>query len=109
MEWTTTTISWDVGDLSECWNTSFEAFFCWKLPADVNQQKLASYVNYTDDKGASRSIKLPEYEINIVPSLKQEPQSEPAKGATKKQPGFEALFAGIGLAGMIYLYRRIKS
>ena len=50
-EWTTTTISWDVGDLSGCWNTTFQAFFCWKLPADVNQPKLTSYVNYTDEKG----------------------------------------------------------
>ena len=53
-DWTTTTIEWDIGDLFDCWNTDFQAVFCWKLPADVNQPKLASYVNYTDDKGVSR-------------------------------------------------------
>lgn len=102
-EWTTTTISWDVGDLSECWSTRFEAFFCWKLPADVNQPRLASYVNYTDDSGVSKSIPLPEYEINIVPSAEQKPQNAPMKA-----PGFETLFTGVGLMGAVYLYRRLN-
>ena len=108
-DWTTTTIEWDIGDLSGCWNTDFQVVFCWKLPADVNQPKLASYVNYTDDKGVSRSITLPEYEINIVHSVEQAPHSTPIKGATVKQPGFEALFAAIGLTSAIYLYRRMNS
>lgn len=105
-EWTTTTISWDVGDLSGCWNTTFDAFFCWKLPADVNQQKLTSYVNYTDDKGVERTILLPEYEINIVPASGQASQEGPVKAEEKKQPGFEALFAAMGLSIAGYLYRR---
>jgi uncharacterized protein (DUF2141 family) len=105
-EWTTTTISWDVGDLSGCWNTTFEAFFCWRLPADVNQQTLTSYVNYSDDKGVERTILLPEYEINIVPASGQESQGEPLNAAEKKQPGFEALFAAMGLSIAGYLYRR---
>jgi uncharacterized protein (DUF2141 family) len=103
-EWTTTTISWDVGDLSGCWNTTFEAFFCWKLPADVNQPRLASYVNYTDDRGVTKSITLPEYEINIVPSAEQKPQSAPIKA-----PGFESLFTWVGMMGAIYLSRRLNS
>jgi uncharacterized protein (DUF2141 family) len=105
-EWTTTTISWDVGDLTGCWNTTFQAFFCWKLPADVNQPKLTSYVNYTDDKGVERTILLPEYEINIVPSLGQGSQGAPVNMEAKKQPGFEALLAAIGLSIAGYLYRR---
>lgn len=107
-DWTTTTIEWNIGDLFDCWNTDFQAVFCWKLPADVNQPKLASYVNYTDDKGVSRSITLPEYEINIVHSVEQSPQSSPIKGATVKQPGFEALLAAIGLTSGVYLYRRMN-
>jgi protocatechuate 3,4-dioxygenase beta subunit len=105
-DWTTTTIEWDVGDLVGCWSTDFQAVFCWKLPADVNQPKLASYVNYTDDKGVSRSITLPEYEINIVHSVEQAPQNAPAEGATVKQPGFEWWGAIVGLIAMMYLFRR---
>ena len=105
-EWTTTTISWDVGDLSGCWNTTFQAFFCWKLPADVNQPKLTSYVNYTDEKGVERTILLPEYEINIVPSSGQVSQVAPVNRETKTQPGFEALLAVMGLSIAGYLYRR---
>ncbi len=105
-EWTTTTISWDIGALSRCWSTTFEAFFCWKLPADVNQRTLTSYVNYTDDKGVERTIPLPEYEINIVSASGQESQPEPVKTEEKKQPGFEALFAAMGLCIAGYLYRR---
>ncbi|MGB5099814.1 MAG: SpaA isopeptide-forming pilin-related protein [Methanothrix sp.] len=105
-EWTTTTISWDVGDLSGCWNTTFDAFFCWKLPADVNQQTLTSYVNYTDDTGVERTILLPEYEINIVTASRQESQGVPLNTAEKKQPGFEALFAAMGFSIAGYIYRR---
>ncbi len=107
-DWTTTTIYWDVGDLSECWNTSFEAFFCWKLPADINQPKLASYVNYTDHSGVSKSILLPEHEINIVSSV-DKPQRIPADTGAMKQPGFESLFTGLALIGAVYLYRRLNS
>ena len=105
-EWTTTTISWDVGDLSGCWNTTFQAFFCWKLPADVNQPKLTSYVNYTDDTGAERTILLPEYEINIVPSSGQGSQGAPVNGKAKTQPGFEAFLAAIGLFAAGFYMRR---
>lgn len=109
-EWPTTTISWNVGDLSECWSTTFEAFFCWKLPADMNQQAVTSFVNYTDDKGVERTIPLPEYEINIVKASGQKSQPEPITTEEKKQqPGFEALFAAIGLCIAGYLNRRRDS
>jgi hypothetical protein len=105
--WPTTTISWNVGDLSECWSTTFEAFFCWKLPADMNQLATTSFVNYTDDKGVKRTIPLPEYEINIVQASGQKPQPEPITTEEKKQqPGFEALFAAIGLCIAGYLNRQ---
>jgi len=109
-EWPTTTISWNVGDLSECWSTTFEAFFCWKLPADMNQQAVTSFVNYTDDKGVERTIPLPEYEINIVKASGQRSQPEPITTEEKKQqPGFEALFAAMGLCIAGYLNRRRDS
>jgi len=109
-EWPTTTISWNVGDLSECWSTTFEAFFCWKLPADMNQQAVTSFVNYTDDKGVERTVPLPEYEINIVKASGQKSQPEPITTEEKKQqPGFEALFAAIGLCIAGYLNRRRNS
>jgi len=106
-DWTTTTITWDIGDLSGCWSTDFQAVFCWKLPADVNQPKLASYVNYTDEKGMSRTLTLPEHEINIVPTLGQTSLPVPAKPVEKETPGFEALFAAIGISLAGYLYRRM--
>ncbi|MHB8118743.1 MAG: SpaA isopeptide-forming pilin-related protein [Methanothrix sp.] len=105
-DWTTTTITWDIGDLSGCWSTDFQAVFCWKLPADVNQPKLASYVNYTDEKGMSRTLTLPEHEINIVPTLGQTSLPVPAKPAEKETSGFEALFAAIGISLAGYLCRR---
>jgi len=109
-EWPTTTITWNVGDISECWSTTFEAFFCWKLPADMNQQAVTSFVNYTDDKGVERTIPLPEYEINIVKASGLKSQPEPiTKEAKKQQPGFEALFAAIGLCIAGYLNRRKDS
>lgn len=106
-DWTTTTIEWDIGDISSCDSTEFQAVFCWKLPADVNQPRLASYVNYTDSEGAHRTVSLPEYEIHIVPTTEQKSQSYPMKTAeVKQQPGFEVLLAFIGLSAMEYLYRR---
>lgn len=87
-----------MGDLSGCWNTTFQAFFCWKLPADVNQPKLKSYVNYTDDEGAEKTILLPEYEIDIVPFSGQEPHRAPVKTEAQKLPGFEVWLAAMGLS-----------
>ena len=107
-DWTTTTITWDIGDLSGCWNTDFQAVFCWKLPADVNQPKLNSYVNYTDEMGMSRTLLLPEHEINIVTGTGNMPvtASKSAAEPKKEAPGFEALFAAIGISLAGYLYRR---
>jgi len=102
-DWTTTTIVWDIGDLSTCWSTDFQATFCWKLPADVNQPRMASYVNYTDEKGVSRTILLPEHEINIVPTSGQKPQP-----VEKKQPGFEVLFSFVGISMAGYFCRRMR-
>jgi hypothetical protein len=107
-DWTTTTITWDIGDLSGCWSTDFKAVFCWKLPADVNQPKLNSYVNYTDEMGMSRTLVLPEHEIKIVSGTGNMPvtASKSAAEPKKEAPGFEALFAAIGISAAGYLYRR---
>lgn len=111
-DWSTTTVSWNIGDLYRCWSTDFQAVFCWKLPADVNQKARVSYINYTDEKGTEKTLILPEHEINIV-------QSIPAAGSvastaatgeqgknTPESPGFESLFAAIGLSMAGYVYRR---
>jgi len=107
-DWTTTTITWDIGDLAECWSTDFQAAFCWKLPADVNEPNLASYINYTDESGMSRTIILPEHEINIVPAEQRVPAlvSTPNKEPEKQAPGFGGLLAIIGISVTGYLYRR---
>lgn len=109
-DWTTTTIEWDIGDLSDCWSTDFQAVFCWKLPADVDQSRLTSYVNYTDG-GSRRTVQLPEYEIHIVRSTdaSQKPQNSllnTEAAEVKQQPGFESLLAAMVLCTMGYLYRR---
>jgi hypothetical protein len=109
-DWKTTTISWDIGELTNCWNTTFKAIFCWKLPADVNQPKLTSYINYTDENGNSRTIHMPEYQIHIVPTDSQKAQNEPAKTEGNNQPGSKALLAvllaAIGLSAAVYFIRR---
>lgn len=110
-DWTTTTIEWDIGDLSDCWSTDFQAVFCWKLPADVDQSRLTSYVNYTDGESSRRTVQLPEYEIHIVRSTdaSQKPQNSllnTEAAEVKQQPGFESLLAAMVLCTMGYLYRR---
>jgi len=105
-DWTTTTVTWDIGDLSGCWSTDFQAVFCWKLPADVNQPRLASYVNYTDEKGMGKTLMLPEHEINIVQTLGQTTLPVASKATEEKAPDFKALFAAIGISLAGYLYRR---
>ena len=105
-DWATTTIDWDIGDLSDCWTTDFQAVFCWKLPADVNQPRQISFANYTDEKGVGKTIELPQHEINIVSAMSQKSQEVPANMEEKQQPGFEALFAAIGLYIAGFLCRR---
>ncbi len=104
--WSTTTISWDIGELSSCWTTNFQAAFCWKLPADVNQRARISYVNYTDEKGQKKTLNLPEYEINIVPATENAVPMAQSEGGTENASGFEALFATIGLSMAGYLCHR---
>ena len=107
-DWTTTTITWDIGDLADCWSTDFQAVFCWKLPADVNQPRMASYINYTDESGMSRTIILPEHEINIVTAEQRAPALAfiPTKEPEKEAPGFGVLLAIMGVSVTGYLYRR---
>ena len=107
-DWTTTTITWDIGDLSDCWSTDFRVVFCWKLPADANQPQRNSYVNYTDEKGMSRTLALPEHEINILPGTKSEPVATATSDAKpeKEAPGFHGILAAIGISLAGYLYRR---
>ena len=106
-DWTTTTITWDIGDLSECWSTDFQAVFCWKLPADVNQPRLNSYVNYTDEEGMRRMLIIPEHEINIMPGTGNMPvASSSATQPNEAAPGFDMFFTAIAMSLAGYLYQR---
>lgn len=105
-DWSTTTVSWDIGELSGCWSTDFLAVFCWKLPADVNHKARFSYINYTDERGASKTLALPEYEINIIPADDNAVLPAPAREQSEKAPGFNSFLAAIGLSMAGYLCRR---
>jgi len=111
-DWSTTTVSWNIGDLSGCWSTYFQAAFCWKLPADVNHKARVSHINYTDEKGTSKTMVLPEYEINIVPTpagTVQTTSSNEQKMKTLGSPGFELFLGTIGISLIGYLYRRRRT
>jgi hypothetical protein len=101
--WSTTTITWGVGDLDICKSITFDAVFCWKLPADVNQVAGAplpvSEVTYTNITNGIGKLAIPEGEIRIGSEAKPTPVPETA---TKQQPGFEAWFAAMGLLAAIY-------
>ena len=101
LDWTTSTARWNVGDLSSghCWSTTFQAVFCWKLPADLHQiegsSRLVSQVTYTRADGSQGHIILPEGVIKIGnPEM------------PKKQPGFEGWISIGGLTALVYLLRR---
>ena len=105
-------VSWNIGDLSGSWSTYFQAAFCWKLPADVNHKARVSHINYTDEKGTSKTMVLPEYEINIVPTAESTLKTTPSNEQNVKNlgsPGFESFYGAIGISLAGYLYRRRRT
>ena len=105
-EWRTTTMVWDLGDLSsdDNWSVSFDALFCWRIPADAREQEssVKSEVNYIDPETGDRmSVPIPEGGIRIEPGAKSA-----ASAASKGIPGFSALIGGMGLLAAVYLFKK---
>ncbi|MHC1630683.1 MAG: SdrD B-like domain-containing protein [Methanotrichaceae archaeon] len=112
INWNTTTLEWDIGTLSpddNCWKTSFNVLFCWRIPADASQPedapRVTSEVTYTDpDTGDVRSLSIPEGGIWIEPPATTE-QAHEEKGL-RSIPGFGAPLALFGLSAAGYFLRR---
>jgi len=107
-EWETTTLEWDVDTISPNWSTSFEAIFCWRIPADVSQPedvaRVTSEVTYADPKtGDERSVLIPEGGIRIGPTERSTPVEPTENGGI---PGFGILVSIAGLAAAAYLFKR---
>jgi len=100
--WSTTNITWDIGDLDRQKSLKFDAVFHWKLPADAQQlpgtSPPISMVTYSSLDGVKSRVDIPEEEIRIVAGTQQ--------GTNRPAPGCEALFAAIGISLAGYLYRR---
>jgi hypothetical protein len=79
LNWSTTCLVWNIGELSEPWSVTFDATFNWRLPAGANSVAGSSmpisavtYANATND--ACR-LEIPEGEIRFVSGV-QETSSE---------------------------------
>lgn len=114
VNWRTNSLAWSIPSLQygRCWSTTFQAVFCWKLQANVvepeNSPRALSQVDYDDPATANRKIiAMPEGTIWIESDAKaaSSQQSESAKTDSMQQPGFNALFAAIGISLAGYLYR----
>jgi hypothetical protein len=128
-----TTLRWDVGKMNgtEIWQATIHTQLNLYLPVEVSSSKMpvayiienttpASEVNYKWFTKYNGSIGLPEGEIRFPPlstpsngnNAEQAMTRLTTKGTTteekasKKQPGFEALFAAMGLLMTAYLLRR---
>ena len=95
--WSTTTVTWDLGELDTCRSVRLNASFSWKLPAEVNHLAgtplPVSEVTYINPAGSIEKLEIPEGEIKI------------ASVSPQKQPGFEMLLAVSGLL-VVALVRR---
>jgi hypothetical protein len=98
--WSTTNVTWDLGDLDTCKSVSLSAAFSWRFPAEVNHIAGAhlpvSEVTYINPARGIGRLAIPEGEIKIaVPSQKP-----------GKTPGFEGWVAIVGIIAMMCLLRR---
>lgn len=111
-QWETTTLEWDIGTISPNWSTSFEAIFCWRVPADVSQPegvaRVASEVTYADPKtGDEKRVLIPEGGIRIGPTERSRTaESAPSNSENGGIPGFSILASMTGLAAAAYLFKR---
>lgn len=110
--WSTTSITWDIGELTGPWNVTFDTTFNWRLPAGVNyidgSAMPMSAVTYTNaTKGAGR-LEIPEGEIRFI-SGAQERTAErqaPVATETRPSPGVEPVFALLGILFVAFALRR---
>ena len=69
-KWSTTNVTWNIGDLDKPRSLAFEGVFHWRLPADaqhVEGSPLAmSVVTFTDSNGRKITQMIPEGEIMII-------------------------------------------
>jgi len=69
-KWSTTNVTWNIGDLDKPRSLAFEGIFHWRLPADaqhVEGSPLAmSVVTFTDSNGRKITQMIPEGEIMII-------------------------------------------
>ena len=111
--WSTTSITWDIGELTGPWNVTFDTTFNWRLPAGVNYMAGSampmSAVTYTTAKGEGR-LEIPEGEIKFV-SGEQETNAERRVPATTEttspaSPGLGPILALFGILSVAYALRR---
>lgn len=100
--WSTTNVTWDLGDLDTCRSVSLCAAFSWKFPAEVNHIAGAplpvSEVTYINPARGVGRLAIPEGEIKIAM-----PPQKPGK-----TPGFEGWVAIVGIIAIMCLLRRHK-
>jgi hypothetical protein len=69
-KWSTTNVTWNIGDMDKSRSLSFEGAFHWRLPADaqhIEGSPLAmSVVTFRDSNGSKMTQLIPEGEIVIV-------------------------------------------
>lgn len=106
-DWSTTNITWALGDLYGPRRLSFDGVFHWRLPADAQHLAGAplpiSVVTYTDSKGVRNRAEIPEGEIKIE---SQSSQTTTTTSSGPKTPGFEAILSVAGLVASFLALRR---
>jgi hypothetical protein len=106
-KWSTTNITWDIGELDTPRFLTFEGAFRWRMPADAQHREGAplprSVVTYTDING-NRMVKyIPEGEIRITSGSRS---SEGGEERNEEEPGFEALIAFISIISMALIPKK---
>ena len=107
MDWSTTNITWAIGDMYGPRRLSFDGIFHWRLPADAQyipgSPLTTSVVTYTNAKGQRQSVEIPEEEIKIAGLSSPATPTVPSSGP--KTPGFEAV---LGLTGLVASYLMLR-
>jgi PGF-CTERM protein len=110
-EWSTTNITWNIGDLDMPRSLAFEGVFHWRLPADAQHVEGShlpeSVVTYSDYNGGRYKQEIPEGEIKIGSSHLQKTETyATSKKGPNGMPGFEALIALISILAIALIVRK---